>query len=115
MRNSSSACGTFSNFPLLSPGDYLRPDEDEVEGLRERMDKRLAPDPNDPSSYGPIAKDAGGDWEIGDILSQWWRPAFETFIYPYIPPHVTKPKECKRLYLITMPTTSTSSPAPCPH
>ncbi|KDN39155.1 cleavage and polyadenylation specificity factor, 25 kDa subunit [Tilletiaria anomala UBC 951] len=89
------------------PGDYLRPGEDETEGIKERLDARLAPVASDPASFGPAGPmgGAGGDWEVGDCLAQWWRPAFETFMYPYIPAHITKPKECKRLYLINMPPT----------
>ncbi|MCO5614009.1 hypothetical protein L7F22_068289 [Adiantum nelumboides] len=48
---------------------------------------------------------SGGEWEVGDCLAQWWRPAFETFMYPYVPPHITKPKECKKLFLVQMPPT----------
>ncbi|KAF7291503.1 Cleavage and polyadenylation specificity factor subunit 5 [Mycena kentingensis (nom. inval.)] len=55
------------------PGDYLQPGEDEIEGLKKRLDDRLAP-PG--SSIG--AENA--DWEIGDCLAQWWRPNFETFM-----------------------------------
>lgn len=47
------------------------------------------------------------EWEIGDTLAQWWRPNFETFMYPFIPAHVTRPKECKKLYFIQLPRTST--------
>ncbi|KMU83019.1 hypothetical protein CIHG_00801 [Coccidioides immitis H538.4] len=43
------------------------------------------------------------DWEVGDTLAQWWRPNFETFMYPFLPGHVTRPKECKKLYFIQLP------------
>lgn len=43
------------------------------------------------------------DWEIGDTIAQWWRPNFETFMYPFLPGHVTRPKECKKLYFIQLP------------
>lgn len=50
------------------------------------------------------AKDPGNsEWVVGDCLAQWWRPNFETFMYPFIPPHVTRPKECKKMYLVTLP------------
>merc|ERR1719230_975900 len=32
-------------------------------------------------------------WQVEDVLGNWWRPNFETPIYPYIPAHITKPKE----------------------
>lgn len=88
------------------PGDYLRPDEDELEGLSRRLDDRLQPVSSEPQSYGPSGEGRDqpeGQWEIGDCLASWWRPGFETFMYPYTPPHVTKPKECKKLFLVQMP------------
>ena len=48
------------------------------------------------------------EWEIGDTLAQWWRPNFETFMYPFLPAHVTRPKECKKLYFIQLPRSSKS-------
>ncbi|KAG8935276.1 hypothetical protein FRC01_003026 [Tulasnella sp. 417] len=78
------------------PGDYLKPGEDETNGLKSRLNDRLAP-----LGGADIIDD--GDWEIGDCLAQWWRPNFETFMYPYVPPHVTKPKECKKLFMVQMP------------
>ncbi|PWN53750.1 cleavage and polyadenylation specificity factor, 25 kDa subunit [Violaceomyces palustris] len=85
------------------PGDYLKPGEDEIEGMKARLDEKLAPVEGDPNSFGPNGEGMNkedGEWEIGDCLAQWWRPSFETFMYPYIPPHITKPKECKKLFLV---------------
>ncbi|PWN18315.1 cleavage and polyadenylation specificity factor, 25 kDa subunit [Microstroma glucosiphilum] len=88
------------------PGDYLRPGEDELSGLSSRLDSRLQPTPEEPQSYGPSGegRDQPDDqWEIGDCLATWWRPGFETYMYPYVPAHITKPKECKKLFLVQMP------------
>lgn len=30
--------------------------------------------------------------QIGECVGIWWRPNFETILYPYCPPHITKPK-----------------------
>lgn len=87
------------------PGDYLHPEDDEIEGFKRRLDERLAP----VGSLGEGNKAA--DWEIGDCLAQWWRPNTETFMYPFVPAHITRPKECKKLYLIQLPETS-KSPLP---
>eukprot|EP01018_Ginkgo_biloba_P004131 Gb_25304 [translate_table: standard] len=38
--------------------------------------------------------------QIGECVGVWWRPNFETMMYPYCPPHITKPKECKKLFLV---------------
>lgn len=82
------------------PGDYLRPEDDEIEGFKTRLDERLAP-------VGSLGDgQTAGDWHIGDSLAQWWRPNFETFMYPFVPAHVTRPKECKKLYFIQLPETS---------
>ncbi|KAJ8516728.1 hypothetical protein ONZ45_g5994 [Pleurotus djamor] len=84
------------------PGDYLKPGEDESEGLKRRLDERLAP-PSGSSQQFNAAHGVDNDWEIGDCLAQWWRPNFETFMYPFIPAHITKPKECKKMFLVQMP------------
>ncbi|KAL4066572.1 cleavage and polyadenylation specificity factor 25 kDa subunit [Scleroderma citrinum] len=76
----------------------LQPGEDDVEGLKRRLDERLAPPPE--SKQFNASHGVDNEWEIGDCLAQWWRPNFETFMYPFIPAHITKPKECKKLFLV---------------
>lgn len=61
-----------------SPGDYLKPGEDELDGLKRRLDERLAP-PSDSRQFN-ASHGIDNDWEIGDCLAQWWRPNFETFM-----------------------------------
>ncbi|KAL8286298.1 hypothetical protein RQP46_004786 [Phenoliferia psychrophenolica] len=88
------------------PGDYLKPGEDEVEGLKRRLAFRLGKAPG-------VSEDDGGDtdmtnagiesWEISDVLAQWWRPNYESFMYPYIPAHIAHPKEVKSIYLVQLP------------
>lgn len=39
---------------------------------------------------------------IEDIIGNWWRPNFEPPQYPYVPPHITKPKEHKKLFLVQL-------------
>ena len=98
----------------------MKPGEDEIDGLKRRLDERLAP-PSDSRQFN-ASHGVDNDWEIGDCLAQWWRPNFETFMvrrrgvdirceangtlvfqYPFIPAHITKPKECKKLFLVQMP------------
>lgn len=83
-----------------SPGDYLRPGDEEVQGFKEILSARLSP----PASSS-LASATDNDWNIADTLAQWYRPHFETSMYPYLPPHITRPKECKKLYLIQLPET----------
>ncbi|KAI9250279.1 Cleavage/polyadenylation specificity factor subunit 5 [Sporodiniella umbellata] len=78
------------------PGHYLEPGIDEAEGLKEIMNKRLGPE-------DPIEWNSNTDWSIGECLSTWWRPGYENYMYPYIPAHVTHPKEKKSLYIVHLP------------
>lgn len=87
---------------VLRPGDYLRAEDDEFEGFKARLNERLAPVGTQFTGEG-----VNDEWQIGDTLAQWWRPNFETFMYPFIPAHVTRPKECKKLYFIQLPRRST--------
>ncbi|KAL9064375.1 MAG: hypothetical protein Q9157_007853 [Trypethelium eluteriae] len=80
------------------PGDYLQAGDDEIEGFKARLNERLAPVGSQFSGEG-----VNDEWQIGETLAQWWRPNFETFMYPFIPAHVTRPKECKKLYFIQLP------------
>lgn len=85
------------------PGDYLNFEDEEIDGFKKRLNERLAPVGSQFSGEG-----VNEDWEIGDTLAQWWRPNFETFMYPFLPGHVTRPKECKKLYFIQLPKKSMS-------
>ncbi|XP_011030098.1 PREDICTED: pre-mRNA cleavage factor Im 25 kDa subunit 2-like isoform X3 [Populus euphratica] len=72
------------------PGGRLKPGENEIEGLKRKLTSKLGA--NSPALVP--------DWQIGECVAIWWRPNFETIMYPYCPPHITKPKECKKLYLV---------------
>ena len=76
-----SICGLFTQVVSVRPGDYLKPGEDEIDGLKRRLDDRLAPPPN--SQFDQATHGLNNDWEIGDCLAQWWRPNFETFMVLY--------------------------------
>ncbi|TVU16655.1 hypothetical protein EJB05_40242 [Eragrostis curvula] len=72
------------------PGGRLKPGENEIEGLKRKLCSKLAV--NSPS-FPP-------NWQVGECVAVWWRPNFETVMYPYCPPHITKPKECKKLFIV---------------
>jgi hypothetical protein len=40
--------------------------------------------------------------QIGECVGTWWRPNFDTVLYPYLPPHITRPKELKRLFIVPL-------------
>eukprot|EP01100_Stratorugosa_tubuloviscum_P010095 TRINITY_DN4291_c1_g1_i2.p1 TRINITY_DN4291_c1_g1~~TRINITY_DN4291_c1_g1_i2.p1 ORF type:complete len:246 (-),score=81.18 TRINITY_DN4291_c1_g1_i2:4-741(-) len=73
------------------PGGRLQPGEGEIEGLTRKLTKKLA-HPNFPIQ-----------WEIKDLLCVWYRPHFDNHLFPYIPPHITKPKECKKIFIVALP------------
>merc|ERR1712189_79574 len=73
------------------PGGELNPGEDEVEGLKRLMTETLG-----------RTDGTGTDWIIEDTIGNWWRPNFEPAQYPYIPPHITKPKEHRKLFLVQL-------------
>ncbi|XWS50535.1 hypothetical protein CRYUN_Cryun12cG0095200 [Craigia yunnanensis] len=72
------------------PGGRLKPGENEIEGLKRKLTSKLGA--NSPALVP--------DLQIGECVAIWWRPNFETIMYPYCPPHITKPKECKKLFLV---------------
>ncbi|KAF9672014.1 hypothetical protein SADUNF_Sadunf12G0110200 [Salix dunnii] len=72
------------------PGGRLKPGENEIEGLKRKLTSKLGA--NSPAHVP--------DWQIGECVAILWRPNFETTMYPYCPPHITKPKECKKLFLV---------------
>ncbi|CAF0740335.1 unnamed protein product [Brachionus calyciflorus] len=72
------------------PGGELNPNEDPVEGLKRLLNETLGK--SDGSSQN--------NWVIEDTIGNWWRPNFEAPRYPYVPAHVTKPKEHIKMYLV---------------
>jgi len=73
------------------PGGELNPGEDECEGLKRLMTETLG-----------RPESGGADWVVEDTIGNWWRPNFEPAQYPYIPPHITKPKEHRKLFLVQL-------------
>lgn len=49
------------------------------------------------------AEGSAVDWVVEDCVGNWYRPNFEPPRYPYIPAHITKPKEHTRLFLVQLP------------
>lgn len=74
------------------PGGELRAGEDEMDGLKRLMSETLG------RQDGIV-----NEWIIEDTIGNWWRPNFEPPQYPYVPPHITKPKEHKKLFLVQLP------------
>ncbi|KAF2437116.1 cleavage and polyadenylation specificity factor, 25 kDa subunit [Tothia fuscella] len=75
------------------PGGWLKEDEDEIEGMQRILAEMFEPDGSKNEKK----------WEIGETVGTWYRPNFDQSLYPYIPVHVTRPKEMKKQYLIRLP------------
>eukprot|EP00929_Paragymnodinium_shiwhaense_P000748 TRINITY_DN100984_c0_g1_i1.p1 TRINITY_DN100984_c0_g1~~TRINITY_DN100984_c0_g1_i1.p1 ORF type:complete len:229 (-),score=45.25 TRINITY_DN100984_c0_g1_i1:137-757(-) len=75
------------------PGGTLRPGESERDGLNRKL-KRFIFNADPTTSC---------EWQVGDLLAQWWCPSFEEAMYPYLPQHVTRPKECIKVYQVVLP------------
>ncbi|EDW30189.1 GL22627 [Drosophila persimilis] len=73
------------------PGGELNAGEDEVDGLKRLLSETLGRQDG-----------VKQEWIVEDTIGNWWRPNFEPPQYPYIPPHITKPKEHKRLFLVQL-------------
>lgn len=82
------------------PGGELAIGESESEGVRRLINEMLGHD------IPPGAENIADHWQVADVIGNWWRPNFETHQYPYIPAHITKPKEHKKLLLIQLPDTA---------
>ena len=48
------------------------------------------------NKLSPAQESMRHEWECGDCVAQWCRPGFEPCYYPYLPAHVTKPKETRK-------------------
>lgn len=70
------------------PGGPLQPGDDDEEGLRALLVHQLGP------RHGAM------DVTIGQLLATWWRPNFDEMILPYLPAHVSQPKEKIDVYLV---------------
>ncbi|XP_010548660.1 PREDICTED: pre-mRNA cleavage factor Im 25 kDa subunit 1 [Tarenaya hassleriana] len=85
----------FRNSVFKLPGGRLRPAESDIEGLRRKLSSKLSVDED---AIVP-------SWEVGECIGMWWRPDFETVMYPIVPPNVNRPKECVKLFLVRQPVT----------
>jgi cleavage and polyadenylation specificity factor subunit 5 len=78
---------------LFLCGGKLLEGESEKEGLSRQL-------------RSVILKDRQADsceWKVGDIIAKYYRPEFDNRIYPYVPAHVTRPKEEITLIQVILP------------
>ncbi|KNC48262.1 cleavage and polyadenylation specific factor 5 [Thecamonas trahens ATCC 50062] len=107
-----------SAFPtgFMLPGGVLKPGEDERDGLKRVLEARIGVDPDVVAEARELeargvalagavpADQLVVPWEIGELVASWWRPSFASpALYPYLPVHVSKPRECIRLFHVHLP------------
>jgi len=83
------------NNQFIIPGGYLNHDEDETKG-GERLLKELFDDDDDDDEEQESLR-------IGEVVGRWWRTDLKQNVYPYLPRHVTNPKELIKTVLIKLP------------
>lgn len=72
----------------------MKQNETELECLKRKLDKRLAPEP---SSGLPSP-----EWKIVELAGVFYRPNFEQALFPYQVPHISETKEIKKLFVVTI-------------
>jgi cleavage and polyadenylation specificity factor subunit 5 len=65
----------------------------DIEGLKRKLASKLSVNENVGVS----------GYEVGECIGMWWRPNFETLMYPFLPPNIKHPKECTKLFLVRLP------------
>jgi len=83
--------GQSATFKL--PGGKLRHGEGEAEGLARKLHNKLS----------PASERMRKDWECLECVARWHRPGFEPNYYPYLPAHVTRPKETRAVFACQLP------------
>ncbi|KJE90060.1 cleavage and polyadenylation specific factor 5 [Capsaspora owczarzaki ATCC 30864] len=73
------------------PGGELDIGEDEITGCQRWLTKTLA------------VEGTSIPWNVCEIVCNWYRPSYDQNQYPYIPGHVTRPKEHRRVFVVELP------------
>ena len=77
------------------PGGKLRAAEGDIDGLKRKLRNKLQPDSDDGLERH--------EFDVGDQVATWFRTAFEPQMYPYLPAHITKPKEEHKMFVVQLP------------
>lgn len=73
------------------PRDASTTGESEVESLKRKLRKKL---------FSNVAEGQPLPFRVGELLATWTRPNFEPLLFPYRPPHITREKEVRSVYLV---------------
>ena len=112
LRACDASCAASSRPPTRCArrGPNCPPMAASARAARARAHRRCRRAPPSRATAGPRAitppprpQDAS-TWHVDEPLGTWWRPHYEPHLYPYVPAHVTRPAECRRLYAVRLPT-----------
>lgn len=42
-------------------------------------------------------------WQVGEQLASWFRPQYDSRVYPYCPAHITRAKEVRKIFIVPLP------------
>lgn len=72
------------------------------EVLHDKLLKHLIkPDPGSKRKWvAQQLSSEGSEIEVGEFLGEWWRGEFDDDLVPYLPPHITRPKERVRVHQV---------------
>lgn len=65
----------------------------ELSGLRRKLEAYVSPE----------QEMLRAPWDVGECLGTWLRPSFDSVLYPYAPPHIRRPKESRKLFVVQLP------------
>ncbi|KAL2534317.1 Pre-mRNA cleavage factor Im 25 kDa subunit 1 [Abeliophyllum distichum] len=88
-----SCCCKYRTPIYKLPGGRARFGESDIDCLKRKLLSKLC--------VGEESR--GPEWEVGKCLGMWWRPDFETLLYPCLPQNIKRPKECTKLFLVKLP------------
>lgn len=84
----------------------MRSQEDTLTGLTRKLNRRLMPSQPPSNVEGgqeQLEEQQQYKFEIAELIGVWWRPDFDENMFPYLPSHVTNPKERREIYFIPLP------------
>ena len=84
---------TADGFAQFLPGGKLIEGESEREGLSRHLRSLIMKDKSSDSC----------EWKVGEVISKFYRPEFDERVFPFLPPHVTRPKEEITLLQVVLP------------
>merc|ERR1711920_435916 len=81
------------DYRLELPGGRVELGKSEIASLEQKLSKQLMPE----------LQELKFKWKVGELVGVFYRPSYSDFVYPYLPTHVSNPKEILKLYFVQLP------------